>query len=460
MGKRPRKVRQGAEPVAKRTRRATQPRNMQPAPSPALAQNDQLQHVDAIVTSTATSGGAGEMGTPMAPPVVNTAASQASAIARQPPGEPSLFVNACNNTRPSNTNTRASNINDSNSGININVPVVPSVIPRATDLLNTASGLANQSLHAETHVAQAPQVSTQGQFISIPAQSLAGLGPNQQTAAAFNSPLSPRSEHLGVAVPQNIKERIWKGEFVEFGVLLPGNSSSTASMAMGSNDQGESDLTFFQKGQQIVLRPATPKRNIWSIEKWTDAFLVFASIYVQAKPQLCQDLLKYCSIIRSAATSYVGLGWRDYDTEFRRRKQNASDKSWADIDGELWLMKVVGGGQLRSGLSVPGQRSPPWQRQQSGFKRGGLVNKPGGATYVNTSMTRPPSTARGQGLCWELNYKGACARPVCTFSHACSYCGIMGHGKVLCPRSNTTKSKGQSTQPVKHAMHGKSTGKV
>ena len=44
-------------------------------------------------------------------------------------------------------------------------------------------------------------------------------------------------------------------------------------------------------------RPKVVKEKFASIEKWTDAFLIFASIYLRKYPGKLQEILQYMNII-------------------------------------------------------------------------------------------------------------------------------------------------------------------
>lgn len=46
----------------------------------------------------------------------------------------------------------------------------------------------------------------------------------------------------------------------------------------------------------IITKPS--KEKIVSIEQWTDAFLVYSSIYLSAHPGQTQDMLQYMFVIR------------------------------------------------------------------------------------------------------------------------------------------------------------------
>ena len=66
------------------------------------------------------------------------------------------------------------------------------------------------------------------------------------------------------------------------------------------------------------------RRVINSIHTWMDAFLIFASVFLKAHPQHAQQLLKYASLIRTAASKFNGWGWWWYDAQFRMRQPQCS----------------------------------------------------------------------------------------------------------------------------------------
>ena len=73
-------------------------------------------------------------------------------------------------------------------------------------------------------------------------------------------------------------------------------------------------VTIFQG--ELVFRPKQQPK-IMNIEQWTDAFLVFTSIYCQAHPGKFQDFLKYINNIRIAEKRcHLNLGWKQCDVQF------------------------------------------------------------------------------------------------------------------------------------------------
>nr|XP_054775301.1 uncharacterized protein LOC129283562 [Lytechinus pictus] len=161
------------------------------------------------------------------------------------------------------------------------------------------------------------------------------------------SPLNPVGDTLGESIPQSIKEKIWKGEYVDLNLLV--NAQDVASNTLREAAEQRTNLAIAEEEGKWVLKPynAPSKNKIMSIEIWTNAFLIYMSVYLAANPRHTREILKYCHLIRSAASRYYGYGWRDYDIEFRHRF-HATGGSWAEINGELWLLHVVGGGSPRS----------------------------------------------------------------------------------------------------------------
>ena len=124
---------------------------------------------------------------------------------------------------------------------------------------------------------------------------------------------------------------------------------------------------------------------------WTDAFLIYFSIYCRAHPQKVQDLLKYMHTIRLGAKR-CPLGWKTYDEQFRLRMANNPTNSWANINSELWLLSLHSG----------------------------------------TSNSNSPS---GSGIykCYDYNYTGSCVKTACPYSHSCLRC-YGQHAVIYCTR--------------------------
>ena len=113
---------------------------------------------------------------------------------------------------------------------------------------------------------------------------------------------------LGLFVSQALKEKIWKGEFVQLGALLVVEEPAYSEVPM----------SFVQVDGQVCLKPMQAKgQQIVSIDQWTSAFFVFMTIYLERHPSRAVELIKYVDLIRKLATRFGGKGWLNYDRDFR-----------------------------------------------------------------------------------------------------------------------------------------------
>ncbi len=94
------------------------------------------------------------------------------------------------------------------------------------------------------------------------------------------------------------KEKIWDGEYVDFGSLLNPVDSQKYHLA-------------FDESNKIAVEPATKPRPVHSIEQWTSAFLIFTAIHAEKFPKDTPKLMKYASVVRDLA-SKGNFGWKVY----------------------------------------------------------------------------------------------------------------------------------------------------
>lgn len=125
--------------------------------------------------------------------------------------------------------------------------------------------------------------------ISVPSQNL-----------QFEEPtLRCGSDDMSVHVPLQICQKIWQNQYINIALLLKGNVELHELCTGGVVHISDKGL--------IETRPKITKEKVSDIEKWTDAFLIFSSIYLKQHPSKAQELLQYMSIIREAANRNVGL---------------------------------------------------------------------------------------------------------------------------------------------------------
>lgn len=201
---------------------------------------------------------------------------------------------------------------------------------------------------------------------------------------------------LGLNVSEANKSKIKNGQFVEFEHLLETKTSQT------------DEKTLVVVNGSIVTKEKQ-KTPISNIEKWTDAFIIYMSIYISAHPEKCQDLLKYMQSVRLGASRIKGLGWRDYDTQFRLKVAADPSKQWDAVDQELWLMFMT----------------------DSGTTHTNAVHQ------HNTTFNK----------CYNFNYKGSCDRNPCPYQHVCVKCSGP-HPQFRCPQlSNPNFTVNQPFRP-------------
>lgn len=205
------------------------------------------------------------------------------------------------------------------------------------------------------------------------------------------------SDTLDAKVPHNLKEKIWNGEYIHLEKLLPNESLI-----------GENEHQIVMVDGQFVVKPKHADKKILNIETWTNAFLVYASVFITKHPQEAKSLLKYIDTIRLGASRQSTLGWKSYDQQFRLRKSIDPLKKWEIVDTELWLLYMY---------QAPNTPIPA------------IKTNIGNDYYHSSSI----------GKCYDYNYKGNCVRNGCTYVHSCLKCN-QAHPSVWCINS----SRGQA----------------
>lgn len=189
---------------------------------------------------------------------------------------------------------------------------------------------------------------------------------------------------LGSHVSPAIKSKICLGHYIDLGSLLevdPNQDLDIQAKSLGLSSSG-----------QLVVSPIRKPKRIYTIAKWTDAFLIFMTIYIDNHPGKTKELIKYLHDIRLGAERH-SAGWLQYDQQFRLRIASNPSMSWGQIDYELWLI------------------------------------------YMNPqAITSGNPVVASVKRCYDFNYS-SCSRPVCQYSHTCLTCS--GHHPCRsCQRSS------------------------
>ena len=227
--------------------------------------------------------------------------------------------------------------------------------------------------------------------------------------------LTGQSDHVGIPtltmalgghLPLAVKDKICKGDFVDFSNLLDSEALTAAPIP---------PWVVTQSGLLALQSPK--QKKLETIEQWTDAFLVFMAVFCICHPEKAQDLLKYASVVREAAKKFSVQGALRYDEQFRKRQAIFPDRCWATIDGELWYTVLIPYGARDARLNAGSTRDLITPRAQAG-----------------TNYQRP-RLFRQSGICFAFNNQEGCRNFRCRFFHACIKCRCQTHGAADCTRN-------------------------
>ena len=112
-------------------------------------------------------------------------------------------------------------------------------------------------------------------------------------------PIDSISSDISIGVPDNIKEKIVKSEYIDIASLLPNNMHIENSQKL--------HVAIYQG--ELVLQKTQNKVRIDNI----DQYLVFISIIFQVQVSHFQELLKYLHTVKLRASRSTSLTWKLYD---------------------------------------------------------------------------------------------------------------------------------------------------
>lgn len=134
---------------------------------------------------------------------------------------------------------------------------------------------------------------------------------DQGNVGVLQPHLTPSAHsELGVTVPEAIKAKIISGQYIELAGLV--HSDSLAADVLGT-------VVVAGPSCDLIVKSQSSTKKVTTIETWTDAMLVFTSVYLSAHPERTQDILKYINTVRLGQKMHWGTGWRIYDEQFRHR---------------------------------------------------------------------------------------------------------------------------------------------
>lgn len=203
---------------------------------------------------------------------------------------------------------------------------------------------------------------------------------------------------MGAHLKPEVRDRIWRGDYVEIFSLLPLEKFNLDHIRPDESKKDEEE-------RRRYLIPHT-------FSNWLQAFAILASVMGEKAPEHCSALYCYLDAIGEAYRVYGGNAWLRYDEQFRQRKAMRPSICWDHKDISLWMRLMT---------------APPSSGQPIHGTAGGA-----GAT-----AGRP--AASGKGCCWQFN-EGSCKfGEECRYQHECSGCGG-SHSLSCCFR----KGKGRA----------------
>ena len=207
---------------------------------------------------------------------------------------------------------------------------------------------------------------------------------------------------VGAHLDETMISKIVKGEYVDFGKLLPRDR-------IQSEEDGRMEMIY--KNGKTFWSPVSVSVYINSFAKWEQAFRVFSNIYCKANPQRAAELIEYNHIIHTISLQFMWDNVYMYDREFRMHMARNPCRSWAMILQQAWALR------LRDRLVVSNSN---WSGNAAQNSQRGNGGNPG-------LVKQEPCRRFNRGKC---NFGLSCK-----YEHRCSYCFKFGHSNVNCRKA-------------------------
>ena len=134
---------------------------------------------------------------------------------------------------------------------------------------------------------------------------------------------------VGNHVDTTTKEKIIKGDYVDFSKLIPKDRILA---------EEDSKLELVIRNGKTFWTSASDTVTINSFARWEQAFRVFSNIYTGEYSDKSGQLIQYNYIIHSIAQSYTWENVYAYDKEFRLHISCHPHCQWDVILQQAWSM--------------------------------------------------------------------------------------------------------------------------
>ena len=127
------------------------------------------------------------------------------------------------------------------------------------------------------------------------------------------------------AISEKNLQRIRRGEFINFEILLDTSFQDPEGKLELKNEQGSISIVQKQRGKEIK-----------NISEWLQAWSIFLQTYSYFYPSQIPSLLVYQDFIIRAASQYNFARVKSYDKHFRMRLSINPSASWEVMDEQLF----------------------------------------------------------------------------------------------------------------------------
>ena len=258
------------------------------------------------------------------------------------------------------------------------------------------------------------------------------------------------------AVPAKLRQRILRGEYIDFDSLLPESmfparfcTASTPSLTLRLSTEPSSG------GDGVVVaqpRPAS-KRSVSDLSSWLEAWNGYVATLVSQFPYRAASLLAYQRIICQASLHAPPVAWLRYDSRFRALAAEDKSLRWDHKLNDLWLecfSLVAASPSHAAAYPSPKTRRPctycgatthypdncssnPFRAPRSSPPTTGPSRPPASLPQHAAPTFTPPTNRSSPFACRDHN-QHRCTRPSCRFKHVCALCGDRSHIKWDCPQ--------------------------
>ena len=150
------------------------------------------------------------------------------------------------------------------------------------------------------------------------------------------------------------------------------------------------------------------------------AFIVYTAAVVSADPSMALELLSYALTVIRASQHFDGLHWRAYDTHYRINAAASGNRSWSNLDTDLYTRFFTARVKLVAVCTYcdSSAHGDPDYPHRPGPSRG---SRKASSSWEAPSAKRRPWPA---DTCLQFNARCTCSfGDKCKFRHTCGECG-------------------------------------